>query len=180
MYSHTMASIHIQHCCYSGSKSLSRRRKSEAPTEKFCLLSLLLSFIPNCGTRHSRFVPVQLALLLWDLFRWINPDSCDSVLVFWSWIVHIPKMNGWQVCLLYLFLSSLSKTMRFLPKAREITWWSKSDFWLRVWFAILFCAWQTCSYVMKELFDNKKRTHQLYLFYIKSLSTLCNLMDCSH
>ena len=109
---------------------------------------------------------------LWDLFRWINPDSCDSGLVFWSWMVHIPKMNGWQVLFpIPVSLKFEIKTIDSLPKAREITWvilnlifdWESG-------LPSCFIAWQNCSYVMKIIiWQQKKELISSSLFYINLL-----------
>lgn len=83
-------------------------------------------FIPKTvELRHSRFVPVQFALLLWDLFRWINPDSCDSVLVFCLGWVHSKDEWVTSPVSLYLFLSSL--------KLRQQISWLKARKLLLEW-----------------------------------------------
>ena len=181
MYSYAMTSLHTQ-CCYWGSKSLKQKEEGWRSHRKvlptFIPLEFLSQTVELC---HFRFVPIQFALH-WDLFRWINPDSCDSVLVFWSWMVHIPKMNGWQVLSpIPVFLKFEIKTIDSLPKAREIIWgilnlifdWESS-------LPSCFIAWQNCSCVMKRIiWWQKKNSSALPSSILNRCPTLCNLMDCS-
>ena len=128
-------------------------------------------------------MPLQICsnpvcLSLWDLFRWINPDSCDSVLVFWSWM----EMNGWQILSpIPVSLKFEIKTIDSLPKAKEITWgilnlifdWESG-------LPSCFIAWQNCSYVMKRIiWRQKKNSSALPSSILNRCPTLCNLMDCS-
>ena len=155
----------------------------EAPQKSSAYFYSSWVFIPNCGTMPLQICSNPVCPLLWDLFRWINPDSCDSVLVFWSWMVHIPKMNGWQVLSpIPVSLKFEIKTIDSLPKAREITWvilnlifdW-ESDL------PSCFIAWQNCSYVMKRIiWQQKKNSSALPSSILNRCPTLCNLMDCSH
>lgn len=165
-----------------GKQSSVEGGRAEAPQKSSACFHSSESFIPNCGTTPLQICSIQFALYceicsgeLILIPLWLCP------LVFWSWM-NFSFQDEWVTspCLLPVSLKFRVKTI-VLTKSKEITWvilnlifdW-ESDL------PSCFSTWQTCSYVMKELFDNKKNSSALPSSILNRCPALCNLMDCSH